>query len=247
MPSLVWSRDPEEAFDNPYEYGAQKQFSREASRLLNIFHDLLDQKAMHFHRNDKSVAKAIWMLHLDALEGLRDCLKMLKSENHKIAGRLFRDISETLDLAAYFRSQTPQSNSDLEKWYKDEIIPHRKYRDYVSDVVGKSAAEAKRNSYRILSKFTHRTYRILLEGYTLGRGEMLVHDTYRNTKLLVPPQTISAYFAVLSGLITRFSDELVQGDLAIEKQIDGAWKSSLETITVRRRFAVRMPKAQSAK
>lgn len=29
MPSQVWRRDPQEAFEEPYEYGIQDQFVRE--------------------------------------------------------------------------------------------------------------------------------------------------------------------------------------------------------------------------
>lgn len=31
MTSFIWGRPPQEAYENPYEYEAQEQFSREAS------------------------------------------------------------------------------------------------------------------------------------------------------------------------------------------------------------------------
>jgi len=36
MPSIVWGRHPQEAFDNPYEYAAQEQFTREVERPLQL-------------------------------------------------------------------------------------------------------------------------------------------------------------------------------------------------------------------
>ncbi len=30
MTSFIWGRSPQEAYENPYEYEAQEQFSREA-------------------------------------------------------------------------------------------------------------------------------------------------------------------------------------------------------------------------
>ena len=247
MPSFVWTRSPEEAFHNPFEYGAQNQFAREATKLLNSFHEILHRKVLRFHRDDQSLAKAVWMLHVDALEALRDSLRMIKSGNHRIAGRLFRDSSETLDLAAYFHDQSPESKIDLAKWYDDEIIPHKKYRDHVMKSQGQSAADEKRDTYKALSKFTHRTYRVLLEGYTLGRDDMLVHDTYRNTRLLVPPQTIAAYFAALASHIFAFSDELVRRQQADAEEIKATWNRCLEKKTVPSKWMIQMPRARSTK
>jgi hypothetical protein len=34
MPSQVWGRDPQEAFEEPYEYAVEDQFAREARTLF---------------------------------------------------------------------------------------------------------------------------------------------------------------------------------------------------------------------
>lgn len=36
MPSFVWDRDTEEAWSEPYEYGGQEQFHREAYKVLSL-------------------------------------------------------------------------------------------------------------------------------------------------------------------------------------------------------------------
>ena len=34
MPSLIWNRDPQEAYSNPYEYPAQEQFIKESTFFI---------------------------------------------------------------------------------------------------------------------------------------------------------------------------------------------------------------------
>ena len=77
MPSIVWNRHPEEAYRNPYEYAAQEQFVREALNLLKSLFANYEGLSMVFPRDDKSLRKAIWMLQIDALDSLRDCLESL--------------------------------------------------------------------------------------------------------------------------------------------------------------------------
>ncbi len=236
MPSLVWDRSPEEAHINPHEYGIQEQFIREAKVLLQKLYAGLDKYVMKFHRDDKSIKKATSMLQNDAIDSLRDCLEMLEKKKHRLASRLFRDVIETLDLAAYFNSGTVASKNDLAKWYKNQVIPHRRYRDYIKKTEGNAKSEKKKELYGQLSKYTHRSYLVLLQGYSLGRGDLLVYDSHSESDLLVLPHTISEYFAVLAGLIKVFSKEVVLYGLLSKEEVDSAWESSLEKETVPRRF-----------
>jgi hypothetical protein len=239
MPSIFWNRNPEEAYRNPYEYSAQKQFLREARKLLKSLFKSYDRFNLTFSCEDQSLRKAIWMLQHDALDSLRDCLESLVTKRHRIAGRLFRDVIETLDLAAYFHSDSPQAKKQLGKWYKDEVIPHRVYRDYIRVTVGIAAEKERRDFYCQLSKFTHRTYRALLKGYSLGRDDLMVYDSHCPSRSLVLPQTISAFYAILADLITLFCDEASARGIVTQGEIDQAQKASLETTTVPRRFAQR--------
>lgn len=236
MPSLIWGRDPREAYKNPYEYEAQKQFVREAKKILEgIFSELL-KYSMKFKRDDISIKKAIWMLQTDAIDSLRDCLRLIKQKRHRVAGRLFRDVMETLDLGAFFSSDIAESNKELQNWYNDEIIPHRKYRDFIKKTEGVEKAENIKQQYGMLSKITHRTYRTLAYSYLLGRDEFLAYDGNAKTNILVLPQTIAMYYALLANYILITSDEIKNRGLVEKNVIENIWRNSLEKKTIPRHF-----------
>jgi hypothetical protein len=246
MPSFIWKRSPQEAFENPYEYEAQEQFYREASNLIKNLYSRLNSEKHRYFRDEKSVKKAIWLLQMDALDSLFDCLDALKTKRHRVAGKLFRDIEETLDLAAFFFSGTERSNKLMEKWFNDEIIPNRGYRNYIEKTKGKEAANAKAKHYSALSKFTHRSHRIIMDGYSLGANERLVHDrvalTYNLSKepgvetFLVVPNTISAYCAILAMETLLFCEELHQRGSLFPEEVTSTIDESFEAESVPRRF-----------
>jgi len=240
MPSLVWGRSPQEAYDNPYEYEAQDQFVREAKSLLKHMNTVFQKYSMGFHRDDRSIKKAVWMLQLDALDSLRDALDALVNKKHRVVSTLFRCIVESFDLAAYFHSN--ENNHQLEEWYNDEIIPNYLYRNFIKKTKGSKAAKEKADYYSTLSKIIHRTYGVLLYGYGLGAGDMLWHDGYKNSGLLILPQTISTYFAILADLILNFLGETSVRGILSEKEVKEAIVESLETKTVPRRFSLRLRK-----
>lgn len=129
MPSFVWNRDFDEAYANPYEYEAQRQFVREAKAILTGIQKGLQKFDFHFTKNDVSVSKAAWMLHNDAIDALAEAVDLLEQEKHKLVGRIFRDVWEAAQLVEYFLSGTPQSKGDLNKWYQNEIISHSDVRE----------------------------------------------------------------------------------------------------------------------
>ena len=237
MPSIVWNRHPEEAYQNPYEHGAQKQFVKEARKLLESLYTSYDRFNLTFSRDDKSLRKSIWMLQIDALDSLRDCLKALTLKQHRIASRLFRDVVETLDLAAYLQSNSSAAQKNLRKWYENDVIQHSIYRDHIRTTLGQKAAENSKQFYVDLSKFTHRTYRALLKSYSLGRDNLMVYDSHHKSRSLVLPQTIAAFYATLAGLIRLFCSEASARGMLTADEIKSAQEASLETSTVPRRFA----------
>ncbi|MEO8681246.1 MAG: hypothetical protein ABI665_19505 [Vicinamibacterales bacterium] len=248
MPSIVWGREPQEAYDEPYEYGAQEQFAREASRLLCQLYILLNSERHHYVAEDRSPKKATWLLAMDALDSLREGLAALQRKEHRIAGKLFRDVLESMDLAAYFGVRSDKSGKALAKWYRDEYVPHREYRDHFRTIHGEGAAERLATLYKKLSRFTHRSYGAVLEGYTLGQGSRLVHDRSderlegtgeRSLRMLVPPQTIAAYYAAFAGFVTEYAEELAVLGLVDVELIREAFSSCLEIETVPRRFTPR--------
>ena len=241
MSSFVWGRDPQEAFDNPYEYDAQEQFVREAKVFLKRMTEALDGYNMKFNRDDVGLKKATWMLLQDLVDSLYECLVLIQEKRHRVAARLFRDVVETLDLLKLFHSGTEKASRTLEKWYENEVISHGKARDYLKDVEGEAVAAARRDYYRQLSKFTHRTYRSLLDSYVLGRGDKLAHDSHSSSKLLVLPQIISAYYAVLGDLIIQVTEITSLGGVIESSYIKEAWLAALEEKRVPRRFAIKRP------
>lgn len=237
MPSQVWGREAQEAFRNPYEYDIQEQFVREATIILNKLNEKFQTYSMKFHSGDKSIKKAVWMLQLDALDSLRDALISLQEKRHRLAGKLFRDIVETMDLASFFYQNTTSSNRQLRRWYKDKTVPNKEYRNFIKNNVSKNLSDVKRRYYNDLSKFTHRTYGALLNGYGKGGGDMMWHDECASEKMMVLPETISYYYAVIASLIMKYEEEVINCQLFTKNEIEGIHNSSLESKTVSRRFA----------
>ena len=247
MPSQVWGRDPQEAFENPYEYAVQEQFVREAKALFKQCYLILAADRHSYSAPDTSGGKAVWLLHMDALDSLRDALDALERKRHRVAGKLFRTVMESLDLAAYFHSGTADSAQDLETWYQDGFVAHRRFRDHVRKTDGPAAAKQKGAQYHNLSKFVHRSYRAILDGYSLCEGDRLVHDGIgerfgeheRAETILVLPQTIASYSASLADLVLEFLSETVRRGTTTEGEVSAVLESCFEGETVKRRFMPR--------
>ncbi len=238
MPSIVWGRHPQEAFDNPYEYEAQEQFMREAKSLLEEILLQLDSFTMYFHRDDTTLEKASWMLSLDLTDSLLESTRLLMEKRHRVAFRLFRDAVETMDLLRVLHSGNDRARNALRNWYENRSIPHSESRKHLEETQGVESATLRRKYYDELSKFTHRTYRALLNSFSLGRYDMLVHDSHSMT-MLVLPQTISSGLAVLADLIIQAAEYLSASGPLTEDEIESAWTRALEVHTVPRRFAPR--------
>lgn len=129
MASFVWNRDFEEAYSNPYEYLAQEQFVREAKKILSRLSKNLMRYNLHFSAKETSMEKALWMIHNDAVDALREALALLGKEKHKLVGRIFRDVWESSDLVEYFLLNSHQSQRDLKKWFDNEVISHKTIRE----------------------------------------------------------------------------------------------------------------------
>jgi hypothetical protein len=235
MASFVWNRDPEEAYSNPYEYGAQEQFVREAKKILSRLCKVLGKHNLHFNRDACSLQKATWMLHNDTINALREALSLLEKKKHELVGRIFRDVWESCQLVEYFLSSSPQSQGDLKKWFDNEVISHKSIRERLEKSGRKAEAEEKRQRQRELSKFTHRTYRALLKGYSLGGDDKMVYDGC--TKYSVAPHTLSAYYAILGDLIFQTLGSMKKSKFISKEEAKKILRQSLEKTTVPRKFA----------
>jgi len=236
MKNFIWSRNPKEAYENPYEYEAQEQFSREAFKVLSGFIKHLKSYDLKFTRDERSLEKALWMLFLDAVDSLLECHNYLTEKNHKIAGRLFRDAFEVMDLSALFSSGTDKSKRLLEKWYDDKVIPNREYRDYIKKHISVELAEKHRVFYSQISKINHRTYKSLAYGYVLGGENKFAYDGFQKSKILVYPGVLSMYYSLLANSISIFSSEIKKCSLLPNNQIEEIWDESIEKEPECRRF-----------
>ena len=236
MASFVWGRSPQEAFKNPYEWEANAQFLKEANGLANSFFRVLMRKNMCFEKSNVSLEKAEWMLLTDSTDALIEALENIENKKHRITARLFRDVVESLDLLSFFRSDTPKANKKLSEWYNGDFIPHRISREYMLETDGELARKERAKYYQELSAFTHRTYGALCDSYSLGRGEMLVHDTLRDSRMLVLPQTLSAYYAVLADLLIQLSKSISLSQLISETELENFWCEVLHEQSAPRRF-----------
>jgi hypothetical protein len=236
MASFVWGRSPQEAFKNPYEWGANEQFALESKSLLDKFFEILMKKNMCFEKSNTSLEKAEWMLLTDSVDALIEALINLDSKKHRITARLFRDVIENIDLLTFFRSETTKSKNKLAKWFNGEFISHSISREHLLKTDGESAREERAKYYKALSSFTHRTYGALCDSYSLGRGDMLVHDTITESRLMVLPCTLSSYYAVIADLIIQLSKSLSLSGFITEAELGDCWMTVFKEKSVPRRF-----------
>jgi len=239
MPSIVWGRHPQEAYDNPYEHEAQRQFLRECDALLREIIKRLRPHTLKYHRDEQSLQKATWLITMDLLASLLDCAALLKETRHRPVARVFRDAVEAIDVMRYLHAESPKAELALKKWYANDTISHGEIRKLIEALDGVEAATERRVFYQELSKFTHRTYRALLHSVSLGRGELMVHDSH-GSGFLVLPQTIAAYMAVLGDITIQATGSVSSTGLLSSDEVVEAWGVALETHTVPRRFAMRV-------
>lgn len=235
MPSFVWNRDFDEAYANPYEYEAQRQFVREAKAILTGIQKGLQKFDFHFTKNDVGVSKAAWMLHNDAIDALADALELLEQQKHRLVGRIFRDVWETAQLVDYFLSGTPQSQRDLKKWFKNEIISHKLIREALERSGKQTEKERVRQQHVEFSQWTHRSYRALSKAYSLGDSDRMVYDGYGNDSVL--PHTISLYYAILGMLIFQNVASIGRSQIIPKTEIRKIMRAGMEKETAKRKFA----------
>lgn len=131
MKSKLWINTYSDITTNPIDSESEQLFLKEALLILDEIYNRYKKYQAKFNLDDCSLEKAIWMLHLDALDTLKDCINLLGQKKYKIVGKLFRDIFETIDLSYFFWEERNKGSKNLKKWYNYKIIPHKKFRKYV--------------------------------------------------------------------------------------------------------------------
>jgi hypothetical protein len=222
LKSPLWSQDLKDVEKNPYDHENYRTFYEEASFLLDKAYELYDAYNLKFDINERSLNKCIWMLQLDALDALRDCIFLLKIKKHRLPGKMFRDITESLDLAYLIKNEP---NLYLEKWFNDEFIPHKKYREYVGQKYSKPLQYQEGKNYEALSTWTHHNYYPLKNSYTLSGDHMtlMVYDSHC-PDFLVPHETTSQYLWMIKYLIKKFIKNMYDSGLFQENTIMNAFK-----------------------
>jgi len=239
MASIIWDRDPQEALDNPYEYNAQKQFQREANALFKKLSNRILNESK-FYLNERSLEKATWMLQTDALFAFKNCLDLLKKNNHKLTGKLLRDIMESIHLVEYLNAGTDKSLKALEIWYNDELVMHREYRDFIKKKEGENQANYLREIYRIFSKFTHKSYKILLYGYMrVGEDSNEMH--YDNEWIL--QQSVSMYYAYVGHFGRFIISNMKDYGILTKAEVESDWNDSMEKVQIPRGFLSKKDRA----
>lgn len=235
--NFVWSRDPQEAYENPYEYEAQDQCLREAKELLDQLFNYLMRINRSFSSDETSVAKAVWMLHVDACDTLRDCGELLDKKRHRPAGKLFRDVIETIDCATYFHVSPPKSEKMLKDWYNNESPRHREIRDWMNTqkigVLNELIEE-----YKAMSKFTHRTYRVLAYNYILGTDNILSYEGEYSYSMI--PHPVALCCTLLANYIKLFANSMISCSLIDTNEMASIWERVIEKEPIKRRYI--MPK-----
>lgn len=237
MPSFIWGRDPQEAYQNPYEYEAQEQFIREATSILDKIFGILMSDMYQFTRDDTSLEKAIYMLHLDSIDSLRDGISLIRDKKHRIASRVLRDVLENVSLCNYFYfDKSEKCKKDLLKWYNDVSVNHSVYRKSLEKRFGETVSLNAKKHYYQLSKITHRTYKTLAYGYSLGSNNRLIYEGKYSGEFLVLPQTVAMYLTVFADLIQLVVNEIKLNELISEEAISKCLIESYENEQVKRRF-----------
>lgn len=208
LKNFIWTRDPQEAMDNPYEWEAQKKFVKEANLFLREIRKHLIKKHS-FPKEDQSSDKAIWMLALSALDSGIEILEALKNNKIHVVSHLLRHIKESLELGKYFSLNNKKSSDKVIKWYNGEFISYKHYREYIRDELKDlTKFNSLKKEYEELSKFNHNNYFTLLYNYGLGLNDLLYHHGRFESGIAIPPNTISLYHSYASHYILNMAFEI---------------------------------------
>ena len=221
MRSPLWTQPLDEVVANPYDWPSYRLFQEESRLILDALFPLLDRHVLKHHKDERSLDKALWMLLNDALDTLRDCVALMEQQKHRLVGKMFRHLIEVMDLASYFHASTSDSRADLERWFDDEVIPHRRYRNHLERTHGTEKADQSKRDYSNFSRWTHNSYRTLLNSYSLGRDDLLVYDSH-SPSILTLPSTLSQYLWALGKFITEYVALLELTGFATRAEIEDA-------------------------
>ncbi|HEY6143839.1 MAG TPA: hypothetical protein VIV55_10545 [Flavobacterium sp.] len=238
MKNFIWDRDPQEAMDNPYEHEAQEQFRNEAEKLIKDLRKYLITK-YSFKLNENSSDKAIVMLTINALDSAFEIVQSLKNQSHRITAHLLRTIDESIDIAVFFNSKSANSEAKVEKWFNNEIISHREYREFIKQKEGEDKFQEEKIKYMEMSKFSHNSYKTLLYSYIRRSDETMIHGSMYESGILIPIQTIAMYHAISGFYFQKIAFKMVEFNLIDLLEMLKIMDNAQEENTVKRKFVMK--------
>lgn len=223
LSSPIWKQETDKSRECQYDYDAVKLFIKEALSVLTDLYKAYARWNFKFHQDDRSAAKAVWMLDMECIETLADAVDLLADKRHRVAGKLLRFALEAADLSALFWGEGDCGNN-LKEWYAEKIIPHSRYRDFL-EKKGRPACKAKRKAwYGELSNWMHHTHYAINNSYFHGGAGYIAHDGYcslndgRST-LFVTPETVYQCTWLVSVVISLVWAEMCRHGFVGEQEM----------------------------
>lgn len=224
LKSKLWNTTPQAIKTLQYEYKEKEIFLKESNKLISLIESAYEQYKLYFTKQNKSLEKTIWMLHMDAISTIKDCLELLKNKKYRLVFKLIRDIFETIDLSVLFWLTKNQRRKYLDRWYNNKTVSHSDFRNYLDKKL-KKIVNAKFSSsiYKELSSYTHHNYSALMNSYCLGAGDRIWFDT--EGKLALPIRITEAMWLLACEIVRLvyycnciFKDKSID---TVEKKIRG--------------------------
>ena len=218
MKSELWDKDSIKAFTTGYSTEELDFFDKECEEFLTVVINLSRNLNDKFSAESTELKKASWLILNDISCSLFDCLSELKKGNIRIAGRVFRDVLENMHLLELLNKS--DDGKLLKKWFENEFIPHRTYRDWLKKKDDKLATLT-RDVYQLYSQFSHRTFKPISESYyTNENGNLeykwhLDRQNHKDLKILSKYYSHLSYFVFNSSLNYKHYDVLNSFEMSI--------------------------------
>ncbi|MXN93213.1 hypothetical protein GR160_18445 [Flavobacterium sp. Sd200] len=204
MKSEIWDKESTiKAFTIGYTLEEINQFNDECKIFLN---EVIRQSNFlngTFNDNLNDLKKANWLILNDISSSLLDCHQQIMYGNIRMASRVFRDVMENMHILELLNKS--QKEKYLVKWYKNEVISHGDYRDWIKKEESLELSELTRDVYRQYPKYAHRTYRAIYESYSqenqfLNFNERLIFSNPQHLKIISKYYFHLSYFVINTSL-----------------------------------------------
>lgn len=202
MKSELWNKNSIKAFTSGYSTEELNFFDKECEEFLTVVINLSKSLNNKFSANSIELKKANWLILNDISCSLFDCLAELKKGNIRIAGRVYRDVLENMHLLELLNKK--DNGKLLKKWFNNEFIPHRTYRDWLKKN-DENLSTLTKDVYQLYSKFSHRTFKPIIESYYANENGNLEHKWHLDRQNNDDLKILSIYYSHLSYFVLKTS------------------------------------------